>query len=141
LTLNSPEIYALTIGLKLLSKDTVFQEPLAKIANQIYSQLSDFGHNMIDKKAKEAGISMKETEREFVCSADFARQDTKPFCQYLRDSRLCKVIYMDNNTPIEVIGSLHICNDENDRLKKVIVRSAAEDLVLPINDILDIQPD
>ena len=140
LTLNSPEVYAMTIGLKLLSENTVFQYPHTNIADQIYSQLSDFGRNMVDKKAAELGIEFEDTDRKFVCSADFVLENNRAFCQYLRDSRLCAVQYMEDNIIKCNIGSLHINRRGPERYCKIILRTIEGDLLIDIKNIKQISP-
>ena len=65
LALNSAEIYAMTIGLKLLSKDTVFQNDLGRISDHVYLQLSDFASNMIMMKPEAEEIAFGDGKRVF----------------------------------------------------------------------------
>jgi len=49
LPLNMTEVYALTVGLKKVAKGTPYEGILGDMADWIYSQLSDYGQNLIQK--------------------------------------------------------------------------------------------
>lgn len=47
LAMNSAQLYALFYALKVLSKDTVLEKFAEEISTTVYSQLSDFGKNLV----------------------------------------------------------------------------------------------
>lgn len=49
LMLNMTEVYALTVGLKKISKRTAYETVLNDLADYIYNQVSDYGKDLIDK--------------------------------------------------------------------------------------------
>lgn len=140
LALNSPEIYALTIGLKLLAKDTVFEYPLEKVADKIYSQLSSFGKKMVNENAFKSGLSFEQTEMKFISSLEVARQNNRAFCNFLRDSRPCEVQYIKDGEPVTAKGTMHLATYASGKLDKVILRQGTIDELININDIEYILP-
>jgi len=140
LALNSAEIYALTLGLKLLSKDTVFEHALSRVADQVYQQLSDFAQGMVESHPESGEVYFGNQKRRFMSSLELARQYNLPFCQYLKEPTLCKLFYNSGDTIEQVVGVLHLCPKEGpDRFRKIIVRNEKEDIELHVNDVVRIE--
>ena len=88
--LNSSEIYSLTVGLKLLSKDTVFEESLGRIANLVYEQLSENSKEMIDKH-KDDTVSFGNDKMKFIDSRKLGQMHDSPFAYFLKEPIECIV--------------------------------------------------
>lgn len=134
------EIYSLTIGLKLLSKGTIFEHTLSPIADKIYQQLTEHAKEIIDHHSELNELYFEGQPLRFMNTSDMLLQD-KPFTYYLKDieSKTCKVFYYDKDGLKNITGTLHLSESKEDRFKKLIVKTATEDIELDIKCISSIK--
>lgn len=138
LALNSAEIYALTIGLKLLSENTVFQEPLSRIADHIHMQLSDFARELVDSQPEAEEITFNKGQRKFLSSAQMIGDYDRPFCQYIKSQKTCHILYLSEGAQKEVSGTIHLPPKGADRFKSIYVKGPEESIIIPIDHIVSI---
>ena len=139
LALNSAEIYAMTIGLKLISKGTIFENALSRVANHVYQQLSEFAKAMIDSLPESSEISYVIEGVEYINSFELMKQFDSPFCQFLKEAKPCKVTYEQNGKQKSIVGILGLSGDDVDRFKKVVIHTPDDQLTLNIKDILKLE--
>ncbi|CAA7603211.1 Winged helix-turn-helix DNA-binding domain protein [Acididesulfobacillus acetoxydans] len=138
LALNSAEIYALTLGLKLLTENTIFQQTLGRVSDLIYLQLSDFARELIDSQPEAKEIEFKGEERKFLSSLQMVGSYDRPFSQYIKSQRVCLVKYFLNEEEKTVKGTLHLAPKNSGRFQSICVQSAEGSLIIPIDDIAGI---
>lgn len=137
--MRTDEIFSLTVGLKLLSRGTMFQESLGGIADLIYKQLSPSAREVIDWHSEPNGISYADSEMHFINSEEYIKKESLgklPY--YLKQPGLRRVLYDDDGTTKHVIGSLHFYNQGPDRWQKVVVKNEEEEIVIGIENIMEI---
>ena len=136
LALNTAEIYAVTIGLKRLAKETIFSNELNKISDSIYTQLSNYARNMVDKHAELDELYFEGSkDRKFINSFELIKE-SRPFSYYLKDSTPCRILVHTDGKQCEFIGTIKLAPQGTDRFKKVTVTTASEELVLNLDDII-----
>lgn len=133
---NMSEIYSLTIGLKLLSKGTVFEHALYPIADKIYSQLSDYARDVIDKQSKINRITFDGQTMNFLNTADLFKQEELAFTYFLKEPIPCEVTYRDGNQVKHITGTLHISDSSDEMFKKVVVRGEDGDIEINVHDVI-----
>lgn len=74
----------------------------------------------------------------FLSSFNLIDQLDKPFCQFLKDSKKCNVIYRSESTVNQVTGTLRLSSDVPNRFSKIIIKTDEGDLQLSIDDIVRI---
>ncbi|MGI1658230.1 MAG: helix-turn-helix transcriptional regulator [Desulfitobacterium sp.] len=104
LALNTSEIYALTVGLKLLSKDTVLEDTLDTLANKIYKQLSSTAKEIVDQQADELSLSFEEEELKFTNTYDLMKRRNTPFAYFLKEELPCRVMYLKDGKMHSIVG-------------------------------------
>ncbi len=87
IAMHSAEIYAMTVGLKLLSKGTVFETTLGRIADVIHKQLSGYAQEMVDGHQEEVNIHFKEDTTKFLNSGEFMLRE-RPFTYFLKEQQV-----------------------------------------------------
>jgi hypothetical protein len=140
---NMSEIYSLTIGLKLLSKGTVFEHALFPIADKIYQQLSDYAKEVIDKQSKDTDITFKGQDMHFLNTSEFYRDENLSFTYFLKESLRCKITYYDKDSrePRTIKGDLKLSDPDNDPGKKVKVCTKTGDIELMVEEIIKAEKD
>jgi DNA-binding Lrp family transcriptional regulator len=140
LAMNSAEIYSLTVGIKLLSKGTVFEESLGRIANAVYEQLSDSSKNMIDNH-KDSIVNFDDDNMKFIDSYKYAQMMKTPFAYYLKEPILCNVQYTKNGKDFEATGILKIAvpSDGSNKYDKLILETERQTVVLEKNEVKRIE--
>lgn len=138
LALNTAEIFALTVGLKLLAKDTIFGSEFDRIADLIYVQLSDYARNIVDQHALDNEISFPgQIERKFLNSMEFVKLQ-RPFSYYLKESIPCKVVVRLDGLTKTLTGTLQLAPPGPERFHKVALKTSEGEIILDIDDIVDI---
>ncbi len=136
LALNSAEIYAMTVGLKLISKGTIFEHALNRVADHVYQQLSDFAEDMIDSLPESSETGYGNEQVQYMNSFELMMQFDSPFCQFLKERKPCRVTYQQDGEKRSIIGILGLSEDAVDRFKKVVVYTEDGELSLNVKDIL-----
>ena len=137
--LNSSEIYSLTVGLKLLSKDTVFEDSLGRIANLVYEQLSDNSKEMIDKH-KEDTISFGNDKMKFIDSRKLGQMHDSPFAYFLKEPIECIVTYNDGGKYINSKGILKLAKPSiGNKYNKVIIENVEGAIILDMDKVMSIK--
>jgi|LSQX01.3.fsa_nt_gb predicted DNA-binding transcriptional regulator YafY len=107
LAMNSAEIYSLTVGLKLLSRDTVFEDSLNRIANAVYEQLSLTSKDMIDEHVDDT-LYFQDDSMQFIDSRNLGQMNNRPFTYFLKEPLLYKVFYIKDGENLEAQGILRL---------------------------------
>ncbi|MEL1135039.1 hypothetical protein AAC978_07625 [Desulfitobacterium sp. THU1] len=138
LALNSAEIYALTVGLKLLSENTVFQQTLGRVADHVYMQLSDFARELVDNQPEAEELDFQISKRQFLSSLQMIGDYDRPFCQYIKSQQICNVRYLLKGEQKDIEGTIHLPPEGKDRFKSIYVKGIEESAIIPIDDIVGI---
>jgi len=140
LALRTDEIFSLTVGLKLLSRGTIFEDSLGGIADSIYKQLSSFAQEVVDRHSEPNGISYTDSEMHFVSSIQSLKKESrKSLPYYLKEPILCKVSYEEEGVINNVVGTLHLCKEGQNRWQKVLVQNQEEAIEINIDNIIGIK--
>ncbi|MBM7615603.1 hypothetical protein [Alkaliphilus hydrothermalis] len=139
LAANSAEIYALTVGLKLLSKGTVFEESLGRISNVIYEQLSENSKRMIDQHEDEI-VTFDNGSLKFIDSSRLVQMIETPFAYFLKDPVECIITYREEGRQVKYIGTLKLARASKGNIyNKVILENNEETIILDMENILSIR--
>ena len=139
LALNSAEIYSMTVGLKLLSKGTVFEESLGRIANTVYEQLSENAKEKIDKH-KDDTVSFDNDDMKFINSYELKRIQDSPFAYFLKEPIECVVNYYNNGEYVQYQGKLDLAEASiGNVFNKIILKNDEMSIVLDIENIVGIK--
>lgn len=139
LTLRTDEIYSLTVGLKLLSKGTVFEQSLGHIANMVYKQLSDYARGVVDNHADGQTVSFEEEELEFISSEKYMERSSRAFAYYLKEPIECIITYQENEKREEIKGTMHLVEDGSRSFDKVRIEAEDSSKGLHIKDVLEVK--
>lgn len=135
LPLNLSEVYALTVGLKLIGKGTAFNDIFDYISESIYNQLSEYGQKRIFDKAKEFSINFcNAINKEYRYEPDNPDKHLKQnraqmIAYYLKSGSLCEIEY-DSVSGIKIIiGKLSYIksNKNNYNFKKILITSEKQE--------------
>ena len=96
LALRTDEIYSLTVGLKLLSRGTVFEQSLGHIADIVYKQLSRYAKEVADCHAEEHKMDFEEEDLTFISSEKYMERTSRAFAYFLKEPINCIVTYLEN---------------------------------------------
>lgn len=141
LAMRTDEIFSLTVGLKLLSRGTVFEESLGHIADSIFKQLSPFAQAIINEHSEPNHIAYTDSEMKFINSNEYlVKQSRSKLPYYLKEPVPCGVFYNEAGNTKMVSGTLHLCNDGNQPFDRVLVKNEKEEVVIGINDVIGIKP-
>lgn len=139
LALNSAEIFAMVVGLKLVGKDTVFEESFNRIASMVYKQLSPHARNLIDA-TKYVDVSSYEEPLKFLNSLEANERQDIRLSYFLKDRTVCDVTYIENEKNNTLTGILSLVKeDEGYILNKVKLFDGSITTELDINDIVQIE--
>ncbi len=140
LALNTSEIYALTVGLKILCQDTVFQDTLNTIADKIYKQLSEYAKNMVDQHKHIKNVRFKDEDLRYISSNSLLRHRKLPFCYFLKEPISCEVTYTENNEMRTITGVMRLAQINNlVKLDRVIIETEEGQHEISINNISTIR--
>ncbi|TJX14583.1 hypothetical protein E9840_05810 [Tissierella creatinini] len=138
LALNSAEIYSITIGLKLISKGTVFEESLGRIADVVYEQLSESSRNMIDEHEDET-VYFGNDKMKFIDSRKMGQMYDSPYSYFLKEPIECIVTYDEDRERIKYRGKLKLSEPTQGNIyNKVKIETNEGLIVLDIDKILRI---
>ncbi|MCD6435041.1 MAG: winged helix-turn-helix transcriptional regulator [Clostridiales bacterium] len=132
------EIYAMTIGMKLMGKGTVFESDFNRISSQVYTQLSDVAKDMIDEAALEVDLKFYEDSMHFMNTAEIAKEMGKPYTYYLKEPIQCKVIYKVDGEVEEAVGIIKLSNNDKSLGKKIIMKTDQNTFEIDIENIIKI---
>jgi hypothetical protein len=139
LPLNSAEIFALTVGLKITGKDTVFEEIFNRIADLIYKQLSYSAKDMIDNSNYHKG-SFEDEPLKFINSFEAQHKKDMQYSYFIKDSTKCNIEFrQDGEIRKEACVIELIESEQGFHLDKIRVRSDNKDFELEIKDIISIE--
>lgn len=138
LALNSEEIYTMTVGLKLLSRGTVFAESVDRVTDKIYQQLSDYARGMVDNHVDGEKVQFDRSDMVFLSTYSLMKESDKPFPYYLKEALLCRVVYRTNGELAEITGTLHLAESGYD---SVVVRSEDGVTEVHIDDVVKVSAD
>lgn len=138
LPLNMTEVYAMTVGLKKVAKNTLYQSILDDMADWIYSQLSPYAHKIINKSLnlQRSNISYSAREQKFLkedCLFDKNRKNRLIYMEKRRE--YVRIIFKEKEEAKEVEGRISCFI--NDMIG--IETEGSGYLKVPYNDIVDIQ--
>ncbi|KNZ68173.1 hypothetical protein Tfer_3292 [Thermincola ferriacetica] len=143
LPLNLSEVYALTVGLKLTGRKTVFKDIYDYIADCIYDQLSSYGKRRISEKAKEKGIFFDDNHiRAYRFEEDILdSKRQKMFAYFLKSGALCKIEYDTKEGLKTVVGRVDFAKEGNDYLttKILVINDEQEKIKIDIDRIISIE--
>ncbi|MDP4160845.1 MAG: hypothetical protein Q8911_13960, partial [Bacillota bacterium] len=133
------DIYALTVGLKLLSEGTVFEDSLGSIANKVYKQLSGYAKAMADQHTDDLNISFEQEELKFINTSDLFNRRECPFSYFLKEPLPCEVTYLENGKELTLAGVLKLARvDGGLKFDRIVVQTDCNTHELAIQDILSI---
>lgn len=139
LAMNSSEIYSLTVGLKLLSKGTVFEDSLNRIANAVYEQLSETSKDMIDKHVDNI-VCFDNDSLQFIDSSRLGRLYNRPFTYYLKEPILCKVTYIKDGENLQTEGILKLADSSSGNIyDKLLLENEEGTIILEKDQVKKIE--
>ena len=139
LALRTDEIYALTVGLKLLSRGTVFEQSLSHIADMVYKQLSEYAKEMADRNAEENKIDFEEEDLTFISSQKYMERTSRAFAYFLKEPINCIVTYLENGNREVIRGTMHLIGD-SDNFDRILIKSEETCKELDIKDVVRLEP-
>jgi len=89
LPLNLTEVYALTVGLKKISNGTEYKEILHTMADWIFSQLTDYGKDIIKNSIKAQGKN--------ITFMDITKQQYKDEETFIKERREFRLIHLEKS--------------------------------------------
>ena len=139
LAMNTSEIYALTVGLKVLSQGTVFEDSLGSIANKVYKQLSKYAKEMADQHTDDLNISFEAGELNFINSYELFIRHNCPFSYFLKEPLPCEVTYIENGKQFTLAGVLKLARVDGElKFDRIVVQTDCNTHELAIKGILSI---
>ena len=121
-----------------MAKETIFSNELNKISDSIYTQLSNYARNMVDKHAELDELYFEGSKnRKFINSFELMKE-SRPFSYYLKGSTPCRVIVRTDGKQYELTGTIKLAPQGTDRLKRVTVTTNSEELVFNLDNIIHI---
>ncbi len=154
LALRTDEMYSLTVGLKLLSKGTVYEQSMGHIADLVHQQLSSYAKQVVDIQADQEGVSFDPEELEFISTAKLMEQYNRAFAYFLKEPIECVVSYREKGDKgdkgekgekgemEQIKGTMHLpeyLSEESARsFNRVVIRSDEGSKELDINDVVRI---
>lgn len=131
LPLNLSEVYALTIGLKMLGDNHIFSDMYDYIAESIYSQLSPYGKRIIEKSAKKEqialkGIDAKEYRYEYDLLDDLLKDKRQGMYTYfIKSGEDCEIEYLEAEESKTIIGKVETARNGRGKraYDRIVVRT------------------
>lgn len=149
LPLNLSEVYALTVGLKLTGRETVFKDIYDYIADCIYDQLSSYGKRRISEKAKEIGVHFTDVHRkayrfeEDILNSKLGKKRQQMFSYYLKSGEPCEIEYDTKEGIKTVVGRVVLATDKGKGYltnRILVINEGQEKIEIDINKVLSIKP-
>ncbi|GAW30660.1 hypothetical protein [Carboxydocella sp. JDF658] len=142
LPLNLSEVYALTVGLKLMGRDSVFGDIFYYIADSIFQQLSSYARQRIAGKANEVGISFNEIPALVYRAEDeiIASGRDQLLAYFLKSGAPCKIEYNTEAGIQTITGKVnYVKSGRNYLTHRIIVQNEKKQVEIDYDQILSIQ--
>ncbi|GAW28571.1 hypothetical protein [Carboxydocella sp. ULO1] len=142
LPLNLSEVYALTVGLKLMGRNSVFGDIFYYIADSIFQQLSSYAKQRIAGKAKEVGISFDEIPALVYRAEDeiIASGRKQLLAYFLKSGAPCKIEYNTKAGIRTITGKVNYANSEGKyETNRIVVQNEKQQVEIDYAQILSIQ--
>lgn len=144
LPLNLSEVYALTVGLKLIGRNTVFGDIFYYIADSIFQQLSDYAKQRIAGKAEEKGISFNyfppmayRDEEQIIASGR-----NQLLAYFLKSGAPCKIEYNTESGIQTITGNVDYAKSGRAyAIDRIIIKNETQQIEIGYEQILSIQFD
>ena len=136
LAMNGSEIYAMTVGLKLLSRGTVFEKDLGRVADEVYAQLSPAAHGIVDWHTEAQEISFDPDDRQFISTSVLMQNSEIPFAYFLKQPIPCQIDYLSGAEKKTAVGTIHLSADVDRDFKRIIVKTDEGTLNLDMAQVL-----
>ena len=136
LALNLSEIYTLTVALKSFTSKSVFSDTANDIADDVYRQLTEYGKEIIDKRAKEAGIQFGYSEGGYRkeiwadgrnAADEINKQKKRHRVYWLKSGSTCEIDYSDKN---ERMYGVLAFNPHDDSTVILVNKDGSEELLV-----------
>lgn len=114
LSMNMSEIFALTVGLKLLGRDTLWESTLNGISDLVYRQLSDHAREIVDNHSEQNRIGFGEKAMRFVGSDKLMDEENRPFLYFMKEPIECEVTFYQDQKPMTVNGFISFEYEDQD---------------------------
>lgn len=145
--LNLSEVYAMTVGLKMTGKGTIFEDVFDYIADSIYAQLSNYGKRCMSQKAEEVGIDFHDNQNKAyrfeddLLNRQLERGRKGMYAYFLKSGSPCEIEYMTEAGINKITGQIKFVNNHRTHyaLDKIQV-SCSDDMKIEIdlNNIISI---
>jgi DNA-binding Lrp family transcriptional regulator len=140
LAMRTDEIFSLTVGLKLISKGTVFEESLSRLADMVYKQLSSPAKVIIDQHSESHDISYTDSEMKFIDSITALKTRAKANLPYfLKEPIPCRVLYISGDTEKSITGIMRLHNDGSNQWDKIRMENEDGEIIVEVHDVFLIE--
>ncbi|MFZ5626798.1 MAG: hypothetical protein ACOY3H_05580 [Bacillota bacterium] len=142
LPLNLSEVYALTVGLKLIGRNSIFGDIFYYIADSIFQQLSVYAKQRIAGKAEEKGISFNEIPAMVYRAEDqiIASGRNQLLAYFLKSGAPCKIEYNTESGIQTIIGKVDYAKSGRDyATDRIIIQNEKQQVEIEYEQILSIQ--
>lgn len=136
--LNLTQVYALTVGIKKISKDTQYDNILNDLSNWVYSQLSDYAKHIIKESIEkwEEPITFEDRKQEYNSEKQiFAENLLNRYHYYEKSSQIIRITYASEEKVCIVEGRVRVKDSYN---IQVISKEKVETLI-PIENIMEVK--
>lgn len=126
LTLNLSEVYALTVGLKMMKDNNLFGATYDYLADYIYDQLSEYGKKRMGEKALDVKVEFREGRaRKYRYESELLKKDRGLMFLYPLKSGCCQKVEFDSEDGIQtIIGKVtYVFNGDKIDHDKIMIRS------------------
>jgi hypothetical protein len=137
LPLNLTQVYALTVGIKKISKDTQYDNILNDLSNWVYSQLSDYAKDIINESIEkwEEPITFTKRRQEYNSEEEiFTENQLNRYHYYEKSGQVMCITYAVNEDVhitegrVQVRDAYNIQVISEERVKTVIpIKSIIQD--------------
>lgn len=147
LPLNLSEVYALTVGLKLLGNKTLFADIYRYIADSIFSQLSDYGKRIIKAKGEEVNVSFSQVpKKSYRYETELLQEQLDQgragmYAYFLKSGHPCTIEYNDNGKIKRITGKITYVTNKRNVVEHDKINVQTDDtgeIQLDLSDILHI---
>lgn len=138
LTMRTDEIFSLTVGLKLLSRGTIFENSHSNIADIIYKQLSPYAQKIVDQHSSAHNITYTDREIHFLNSFDMMRKEQCNLPYFLKEPIPCEITYKRGSKLEQTIGTLHFVPDD-EHWQQILIRNDIEEVLIEVGDIIKLE--
>jgi hypothetical protein len=136
LPLNLTQVYALTVGIKKISKDTQYDNILNDLSDWIYSQLSDYAKGIINEsieKWKEP-ITFEDRKQEYNSEKEIWEENLlNRYHYYEKSSKIISVTYASEDEVHVAEGMVRVKDSSNIQ----VISKEKMETVIPIEYIIE----